>query len=94
MGDIEADSKFIDTISGNFSLQIDSPAINAGHPGAAYADPDGTINDMGACGGPYAGFYCPELNPSGAPVITELKAAPQIIPFGRTLTIEATAEVK
>ncbi|MCK6503108.1 right-handed parallel beta-helix repeat-containing protein [Myxococcota bacterium] len=36
----------------DWSLQATSPAVDAGDPGAAYRDPDGSVNDMGAYGGP------------------------------------------
>jgi predicted outer membrane repeat protein len=36
----------------DWSLQSTSPAIDAGDPGVTYRDADGTVNDMGAYGGP------------------------------------------
>lgn len=38
----------------NYRLLMGSPCIDTGHPGAAYNDPDGSRNDMGAYGGPWA----------------------------------------
>jgi hypothetical protein len=35
----------------NYRLTPDSPCIDTGHPGAAFYDPDGSRNDMGAYGG-------------------------------------------
>ena len=46
------DPLFVDREGGDFSLDVDSPAIDAGDPDAAYDDTDGTPNDMGAYGGP------------------------------------------
>ncbi|MBI3587235.1 MAG: right-handed parallel beta-helix repeat-containing protein [Ignavibacteriales bacterium] len=43
---------FIDTTSGNYSLQAGSPCRNAGDPDPQYNDGDGSRNDMGAFGGP------------------------------------------
>ncbi|MEE9190918.1 MAG: hypothetical protein V3U16_09135 [Candidatus Neomarinimicrobiota bacterium] len=37
----------------DFHLLLNSPCIDAGHPGEQYLDADGTRNDMGAYGGPY-----------------------------------------
>ena len=38
----------------DYALQAGSPCINTGDPSAAYNDPDGSRNDRGAYGGPYA----------------------------------------
>jgi hypothetical protein len=48
---------FEDAAEGDFRLVIGSPAIDAGHPDAAYNDPDGSRNDVGA-------FYLGQLNTS------------------------------
>jgi len=62
-GNIGLDPKFINpdgfdgtlgTLDDDYRLQEDSPAINTGHPDVAYSDPDGSRNDMGAYGGPWA----------------------------------------
>ncbi len=52
--DIEADPQLTSVAAGDVSLLPTSPAINAGDPGAEYNDPDGTRNDLGAHGGPFA----------------------------------------
>ncbi|MFO1462897.1 MAG: right-handed parallel beta-helix repeat-containing protein [bacterium] len=39
---------------GDFTLQVGSPAIQAGDPNPAFNNPDGTRNDIGAYGGPFA----------------------------------------
>lgn len=44
----------IGTADDNVRLSLGSPAINTGHPAAAYNDPDGSRNDMGVYGGPWA----------------------------------------
>lgn len=51
-GCIAADPLLISPSTGNFKLQQNSPAINAGNPAAAFNDPDGSRNDMGYTGGP------------------------------------------
>jgi len=38
----------------DYTLQGGSPCIDTGHPDASFNDPDGTRNDRGAYGGPYA----------------------------------------
>jgi len=52
-GEISAEPLFVDTT--DYYLGEGSPCRDAGHPGPAYFDPDGTRNDMGAYGGPEAG---------------------------------------
>lgn len=53
-GDVSADPRFVDAWHGNFALLANSPCRDRGDPVPAYRDRDGTWNDMGAFGGPYA----------------------------------------
>lgn len=53
-GNISMDPLFMNPENGDFRLQPDSPCIDAGNPNPIYDDPDGSINDMGAYGGPKA----------------------------------------
>jgi predicted outer membrane repeat protein len=55
-GNIIENPSFINPISENFHLQVNSPCIDAGNPDTEYNDVDGTINDMGVYGGPNAGL--------------------------------------
>ena len=52
--DISEDPIFIDIENHDYRLGESSPGINAGHPDVEYNDIDGTRNDMGIFGGPYA----------------------------------------
>jgi hypothetical protein len=46
-GAIAAAPVFVDTAAGDYHLGVHSPAIDAGRPDSAYADPDGSRGDMG-----------------------------------------------
>lgn len=52
--DISYDPLFKDAGNNSFFLQPESPCIDAGDPNPRMNDPDGSRNDMGAFGGPYA----------------------------------------
>jgi hypothetical protein len=45
-GNLDSDPLFVNATNGDFHLQVNSPAINAGDP--SRLDPDGTRSDMGA----------------------------------------------
>ena len=55
-GLLSADPLFADPQNYNFHLLPGSPCIDAGSPADDMNDPDGSVNDMGAYGGPDAGF--------------------------------------
>jgi hypothetical protein len=54
---------------------------------ASYPDPDGTRNDMGAFGGPYAARFFESVN--DGPIVRDI-IAPKSVRKGETITIEAT----
>ena len=54
-GSFDADPLFRDVEGEDFRLEAASPAIDAGNPDPQYNDRDGSRNDMGLHGGPYAG---------------------------------------
>jgi hypothetical protein len=60
---INADPQFVDASNGNYHLNSFSTAINAGDPSDAFKDVNGTRNDLGAFGGPYAKILPPESTP-------------------------------
>ena len=87
-GNISKDPLFVNSVM-DFRLRNGSPCIDAGKPGFASLDPDGTRNDMGAYGGPYAlstGIL--------GPVITELEVSPLIVQQGGTITIKAKGKLR
>jgi parallel beta-helix repeat protein len=45
---VQGDPLFTNPEAGDFTLRPGSPAVDAGDPGEAYLDPDGTRNDIGA----------------------------------------------
>jgi hypothetical protein len=51
-GNIPGDPLFLEVATEDFHLFPNSPCIDAGHPGDEYRDNDGSLNDMGAYGGP------------------------------------------
>lgn len=78
--------------SGEFTLLESSLCRNTGKPLVTHNDPDGTLNDMGAYGGPGAASFWPY--PLGGPVITNLSVTPASVPQGGTITINATGEIR
>ncbi|MQY80473.1 MAG: T9SS type A sorting domain-containing protein [Bacteroidetes bacterium] len=54
IGNIFSDPHFMSVENNNFRLAPNSPCIDSGNPAPEYNDPDGSRNDMGAYGGPYA----------------------------------------
>jgi len=87
-GNIEEDPLFVNP-GVDFHLRDGSPCIDAGKPGFASLDPDGTRNDMGCYGGPYA-----TVSGLLGPVITRLEVTPTSVEQGGTITIKATGSVK
>ena len=65
------DPKFVD--GGDFTLQDDSPAKDAGSSEAWYNDRDGSRNDIGLYGGP---FYDPDGKTTTKPVVLSAEIAP------------------
>lgn len=75
-GSISADPRFVNPVAGNYHLQSNSPAINAGNPGSTYNDRDGSRNDMGTYGGPCTGYPCaPVADFDGDGAVTVLDIA-------------------
>ncbi len=91
IGDISSDPLFVNASIGNYHLSASSPSIDAGRPIAADNDPDGTRNNQGAYGGPFAASFWPD--PAGGPVVTDLQVTPPSVPVGGTITINATGRI-
>jgi len=87
-GNMENDPLFVDP-STDLHLQKGSPCIDAGKPGFASLDPDGTRNDMGAYGGPYA-----SMTGILGPIVTELEVTPSIVNQGKQITIRAKGTIR
>ena len=83
---------FVDGNGGDFRLATWSRCINAGAPGAAFTDPDGTLNDVGAYGGPGAATFF--QNPWDGPMVRELTVTPGSVSQGTPLTIRAVGSVR
>ena len=89
---IYLDPRFCNTIGGDFRLRSDSPCVDAGGPGWAFIDPDGTDNDMGVYGGPGSATFFEDCN--DGPIVRSLRLSPGSVPQGSPLTIRATASVR
>jgi hypothetical protein len=60
---------FADTARGNYRLSPNSPCVNTGNPDPQYNDVDGSRNDIGAYGGPYADSSW--INPGGSTLVAQ-----------------------
>ncbi len=67
--DISFDPLFVDTLKGDYRLSPNSPCKNAGNPDPKYNNPDGSRNDIGAYGGPYADST--RLNSNGSSLLID-----------------------
>lgn len=92
IGDISSDPFYVDASNSDYHLAANSPCIDSGRPIAADNDPDGTRNDQGAYGGPFAASFWP--SPAGGPVVTDLQVTPPSVPSEGTITIRATGEIR
>jgi len=63
--DLSVDPLFAGPADRDYSLTASSPCVDAGHPDAAYNDPDGSRNDLGAI--PYEApqYICGDANADG-----------------------------
>ncbi|RKY60063.1 MAG: hypothetical protein DRP95_04530, partial [Candidatus Latescibacterota bacterium] len=52
VGNIVQDPMFVDASHIDYHLQAGSPCVDAGDPNSIFNDADGSVNDMGAYGGP------------------------------------------
>lgn len=89
---IAANPLFVNSTNGNFTLLPGSPAINAGTPGLARLDPDGTTCNLGAFSGPESAPFWPY--PVGGPLIKTLTLEPNAVAQGGKITVKATATTR
>lgn len=83
---------FVQGNAGDFRLAGWSPCIDAGSPGSGFMDPDGTINDVGAYGGPGSAMFFE--SPADGPIVRELTVTPGSVVQGSTLRIRAKGSVR
>jgi hypothetical protein len=69
----DVDPKFVNQSEGDFTLQDDSPAKDAGSSEAWYNDRDGSRNDIGLYGGP---LYDPDGKTATKPVVLSAEITP------------------
>ena len=84
---VDGDPKFVNLNGGDFTLQADSPAKNAGPADAQHNDRDGTRNDIGMYGGHN---FIPDGKTTNKPIALGLDAAPIAVPVGGIITIQST----
>ncbi len=75
-GSISSEPLFSSTVT--YRLGAGSPCANTGNPDLSFNDPDGGRNDMGAYGGPSAGYIPAPGNPLSAPVLAVTVAGNQL----------------
>lgn len=81
------------TLSGyDVRLQSKSPCRDKGDITPPSCDPDGTRNDMGAYGGPWAATFYEA--PNDGPVVRKVTVSPGSIPQGETFVIKAVGSVR
>jgi hypothetical protein len=80
------------TCNQDYRLSPGSPCRNAGAPGVGWLNPDGTVNDIGAYGGPGAATFF--TNPNDGPIIRNVTIDQGMVPKGSTFTIRATGAVR
>jgi len=95
-GEISANPKFIGESSDGSGYDVRllsaSQCRDKGSNSPAFDDPDGTRNDMGAYGGPWATtFY---EGPNDGPVVRSIRIVPGSVPQGGTFTIKAVGSVR
>lgn len=89
---VDVDPQFQNPGEYDFRLGDQSPCIDAGDSSPGSRDPDGTRNDVGIFGGPYAAsFWYGHLD---GPAVRDLRVIPPVINYGNTFRIQGTAEIR
>ncbi|MFH2069886.1 MAG: FlgD immunoglobulin-like domain containing protein [Elusimicrobiota bacterium] len=73
VGCISSDPLFVGGTPFNYHLQPNSPCIDAGDTAPEYNDPDGSRNDMGCYGGPWADITAPLLVSANTRITTTIE---------------------
>jgi hypothetical protein len=80
------------TCNQDYRLSPTSMCRKAGAFGVGWLNPDGTVNDVGAYGGPGAATFF--TNPNDGPIIRNVTIDQGMVPKGSTFTIRATGAVR
>jgi hypothetical protein len=91
----DVDPRFVGAGTNDVRLRVSSPAsqcINAGPVTASFNDPDGSRNDLGAFGGPYAATFFE--SPLDGPMVRQVTVNPSPVIQGETFTIRAIGAVR
>lgn len=91
LGSISLNPGFINPLVGDYRLRVAASSRHAGQPLVADNNPDGSRNDQGAFGGPYASNF-PAAS-GGQPPAASLSLDPAQLAANATLRLQATGQL-